>query len=115
MKLAVMQENKPQVERQSGHCGSGKRIQVYAADMRCRVALQFWPDDYEWSERVCLLPPGCQAAFRFSDRLNRTRDGGGRGCWLRPTHTAVGCRTVLARTDRTTDVAPSRIDLQLRN
>jgi len=46
------QDNKPQVERQSGHCDSGKRIQVYTADMRCRIALQFWPDDYEWCEKV---------------------------------------------------------------
>lgn len=39
-------------ERRSGHCGSGQRIQVYTADMRCRVALQFYPDDYEWAEKV---------------------------------------------------------------
>jgi hypothetical protein len=30
---------------------SGQRVHVYSADMRRRVALQFWPDGYEWAEK----------------------------------------------------------------
>lgn len=48
----MVQSEQHMRERRSGHCGSGQRIQVYTADMRCRVALQFYPDDYEWAEKV---------------------------------------------------------------
>jgi hypothetical protein len=30
---------------------SGQRVHIYSADMRRRVALQFWPDGYEWAEK----------------------------------------------------------------
>lgn len=39
------------MQRRGGHMDSGKRVHVYAADMRRSVALQFWPDGYEWAEK----------------------------------------------------------------
>jgi hypothetical protein len=39
------------VQRQAGQMNSGQRVHVYSADMRRRVALQFWPDGYEWAEK----------------------------------------------------------------
>ena len=48
--FCIPQERQSLVLRQSGQVESGKRIQVYAADMRRRIALQFWPDGYEWAE-----------------------------------------------------------------
>ncbi len=47
---AWQQEGAELVLRQSGQVDSGKRVHVYGADMRRRVALQFWPDGYEWAE-----------------------------------------------------------------
>ena len=34
--------------RQSGTLAAGSRQHVYAADMRREVALQFYPDGFEW-------------------------------------------------------------------
>lgn len=70
--MHVVQDGEPQVERQSGQCDSGKRIQVYNADMRCRIALQFWPDDYEWSEKVSApcSPRSASTIFPLSNHVH---------------------------------------------
>lgn len=36
--------------RQSGQLASGGHINIYTADMRRQVLLQFYPDGYEWAE-----------------------------------------------------------------
>ena len=46
-----LQEGAELVQRQGGQMDSGQRVHVYSADMRRRVALQFWPDGYEWAEK----------------------------------------------------------------
>ena len=38
------------VLRQSGHVKSGEQVQIYSADMRRTVSLQFYPDGYELVE-----------------------------------------------------------------
>lgn len=43
-----LQEGEHLVLRQSGTLAAGNRQHVYAADMRREVALQFYPDGFEW-------------------------------------------------------------------